>query len=153
MLAQPKLLTWSATKSRIFNQLQYTAKLQQETPSNSSRIFSLTSRVPQFPLFSSHVSMVGIDCDEPLLVCRLLPSISSIHDCKHSPIIVRSTKMIRRIKWKICSLPRYSTTILETLDPWSTSISPRWIQVIFDGLSSKAALVDPDLRCITLGNI
>ena len=55
MLAQPKLLSWSSTKSRILNQLQYTSKIQQESPSTSSRIFPLTSRIPQFPLFSSHV--------------------------------------------------------------------------------------------------
>ncbi|UJR31151.1 hypothetical protein I4U23_018658 [Adineta vaga] len=48
MLHQPKLLSWSAAKTRIINQLQYTYKTSEE----SSRS-PLTSRIPQFPLFSS----------------------------------------------------------------------------------------------------
>ncbi|CAF1143690.1 unnamed protein product [Adineta ricciae] len=49
MLHQPKLLSWSAAKTRIINQIQYTAKSHEEPPLRSS----LGSRIPQFPLFSS----------------------------------------------------------------------------------------------------
>jgi hypothetical protein len=58
MLAQPKLLSWPAAKSRIINQLQYTSRIDEESPHLSHRISSLTSRVPQFPLFSSRVRVV-----------------------------------------------------------------------------------------------
>jgi hypothetical protein len=55
MLAQPKLLSWAAAKARILNQLQYTATIHEDSLHNSRRISTLTSRVPQFPLFSSRV--------------------------------------------------------------------------------------------------
>ncbi|CAF5049007.1 unnamed protein product, partial [Rotaria magnacalcarata] len=53
MLAQPKLLSWSAAKSRIINQLQYTSKIHEESPHHLRRSSSLQSKIPQFPLFSS----------------------------------------------------------------------------------------------------
>ena len=57
MLAQPKLLSWPAAKARIINQLQYTSTIHDESPHLSHRISSLTSKIPQFPLFSSRVSI------------------------------------------------------------------------------------------------
>ncbi len=58
MLAQPKLLTWAAAKARILNQLQYSSTIHEDSPHLSHRISSLTSRIPQFPLFSSRVNNV-----------------------------------------------------------------------------------------------
>jgi hypothetical protein len=56
MLAQPKLLSWASAKARILNQLQYTSTIHEESPHVTKRISSLTSRIPQSPLFSSRVN-------------------------------------------------------------------------------------------------
>lgn len=61
MLAQPKLLSWSASKGRIINQLEYTSKLHDESPHVSHRNSSLLPKVPQYPLFSSRVRILFID--------------------------------------------------------------------------------------------
>ncbi|CAF0778709.1 unnamed protein product [Adineta steineri] len=50
MLAQPKLLTWSAAKTRIINRLNYSATIHEEA---SPKISTLASRIPQISLFSS----------------------------------------------------------------------------------------------------
>lgn len=52
MLAQPKLLSWAAAKTRVINQLHYTANTHDE-----SRRTSLAPKIPQVPLFASRVSL------------------------------------------------------------------------------------------------
>ncbi|CAF3087081.1 unnamed protein product [Rotaria sp. Silwood2] len=64
MLAQPKLLSWSSAKARILNQLHSTATIHDESVHRLRRI-SLTSRIPQFPLFSSR-SLTKIPFDTRL---------------------------------------------------------------------------------------
>lgn len=57
MLGQPKLLSWSSAKSRILNQLEWMTRIHDGSSFGGRRTSSITSKIPQTPLFSSRVSI------------------------------------------------------------------------------------------------